>query len=78
MSLAQALFFPTPAVAKSATIGPARQCALVQLPFSEPIRRAVGVHRLYADPTEARISTLPSIKTGGGPQPLRRIANARS
>ncbi len=39
--------------------------ALINLPFSELIFRAQGVHRENFDPTTVQLSTLLSIKTGG-------------
>ncbi len=42
--------------------------ALFNLPFSELIYRAQGVHRHYFDPAEVQLSTLLSIKTGGCPE----------
>src|SRR4029450_10250363 len=40
--------------------------ALFELPFPELMFRAQSLHRAYFDPTEGQISTLLSIKTGGG------------
>ncbi|MBV2209123.1 MAG: biotin synthase BioB [Thermomonas sp.] len=42
--------------------------ALFELPFTELVFRAAGVHRAYFDPTEVQVSTLLSVKTGGCPE----------
>ncbi|GIX32702.1 MAG: biotin synthase [Lysobacterales bacterium] len=42
--------------------------ALFDLPFSELLWRAHGVHRQYHDPRRVQLSTLLSIKTGGCPE----------
>src|SRR5580704_11449059 len=42
--------------------------ALFDLPLSELIFRAQGIHRAHFDPTEVQLSTLLSIKTGGCPE----------
>ena len=42
--------------------------ALFDLPLSELIFRAQGVHRINFDPSEVQLSTLLSIKTGGCPE----------
>ena len=44
--------FPSPAVVRSATIGPARKWGVFQLPFPELLHRAASVHRQHFDPTE--------------------------
>ena len=42
--------------------------ALLDLPFTELLFRAAGVHRHHFDPTEVQVSTLLSVKTGGCPE----------
>jgi biotin synthase len=42
--------------------------ALFELPFSELVHRASGVHREHFDPAELQLSTLLSVKTGGCPE----------
>src|SRR5262249_37440080 len=42
--------------------------ALFELPFPELIFHAQRIHRLHFDPREVQLSTLLSIKTGGGPE----------
>jgi biotin synthase len=42
--------------------------ALFELPFSELIYRAHGVHRDHFDPNAVQLSTLLSVKTGGCPE----------
>jgi biotin synthase len=42
--------------------------ALFDLPFTELVFRAAGVHRRWFDPSEVQISQLLSIKTGGCPE----------
>ncbi len=42
--------------------------ALLNLPFSDLLFRAQGVHREHFDPNEVQLSTLLSIKTGGCPE----------
>ncbi len=42
--------------------------ALMDLPFTELVFRAAGVHRAHHDPAQVQISTLLSIKTGGCPE----------
>src|SRR3954447_2343496 len=39
--------------------------ALFELPFTDPVFRAAGVHRRWFDPTEVQLSQLLSVKTGG-------------
>ncbi|MFT5483075.1 MAG: biotin synthase, partial [Halieaceae bacterium] len=41
---------------------------LYNLPFSDLLFRAQGIHRQYFDPNEVQISTLLSIKTGACPE----------
>ncbi len=47
---------------------PAAVRALLDLPFSELVFRAAGVHRAHFDPARIQVSTLLSIKTGGCPE----------
>jgi len=42
--------------------------ALFDLPLTELLFRAAGVHRAHFDPAEVQVSTLLSIKTGGCPE----------
>ena len=56
---------PQPALARWQ---PAAVEALFELPFTELLLRAQGVHREHFDPTEVQLSTLLSIKTGGCPE----------
>ena len=42
--------------------------ALFELPFTELLYRAQGVHREHFDPAEVQLSTLLSVKTGGCPE----------
>ncbi len=42
--------------------------ALFDLPFTELLYRAAGVHRAHFDPAEVQVSTLLSVKTGGCPE----------
>jgi biotin synthase len=42
--------------------------ALFDLPFTELLHRAAGVHRQHFDPAEVQVSTLLSVKTGGCPE----------
>lgn len=42
--------------------------AIFELPFTELVYRAQGVHREHFDPVELQLSTLLSVKTGGCPE----------
>lgn len=42
--------------------------ALFDLPFTELLYQAAGVHREHFDPAEVQVSTLLSVKTGGCPE----------
>jgi biotin synthase len=42
--------------------------ALFELPFSELVFRAQGIHRQHFDPAAVQLSTLLSVKTGGCPE----------
>ena len=42
--------------------------ALFDLPFTELLYQAAGVHRAHFDPAEVQVSTLLSVKTGGCPE----------
>ena len=42
--------------------------ALLDMPFTDLVFRAAGVHRAHFDPGQVQISTLLSIKTGGCPE----------
>src|SRR5688572_30556795 len=42
--------------------------ALFELPFSDLVFRAHGVHRAHFDPNAVQLSTLLSVKTGGCPE----------
>ena len=42
--------------------------ALFDLPFNDLIHQAQAIHRQHFDPNELQLSTLLSVKTGGGPE----------